>query len=215
METFPIDSWVDAAIKDRRLLTHPFYRRWEAGEVSMLELKSYAEQYRHFEKYLPGFLAEVVSLLPDGPGRALVQENLDDELGDPIPHVELFEQFAGAVGAEAQPPSPATTHLLATYDALLFEGPESALAGFLAYESQAAEVAANKAEGLRKHYGLGSRAVAFWDHHARVDIEHREWTLQAVADAATNAPQIEAALRDAADAWWAFLDEREVLAGAA
>ena len=97
----------------------------------MLELKSYAEQYRHFEKYLPGFLAEVVSLLPDGPGRALVQENLDDELGDPIPHVELFEQFAGAVGAEAQPPSPATTHLLATYDALLFEGPESALAGFL------------------------------------------------------------------------------------
>ena len=181
----------------------------------MLELKSYAEQYRHFENYLPGFLTEIVSLLPEGPGRALVQANLDDELGDPIPHVELFEQFADAVGADDKRPSPATGHLLVTYEALLFEGPESGLAGFLAYESQAAEVAANKADGLRKHYGLNSKAVAFWDHHARVDIEHREWTRQAVADSATNAPQIQAALRDAADAWWAFLDEREVLASAA
>jgi pyrroloquinoline-quinone synthase len=210
-----IDLSVDAVLRDRRLLTHPFYRRWEAGEVSMRELASYAAQYRHFENYLPGFLAELASSLPVGPARSLVRANLEDELGDPVPHTELFEKFADAVGAAPQEPSPAMTRLLATYRELLGEDPESALAGFLAYEAQAAEVASNKADALRAHCGLDDRGAAFWDHHARVDVEHREWTRDALALSTTDAPRVEAALRRAADAWWAFLDEREGLASAA
>lgn len=215
MQTSQIDVWVDSALEGRRLLTHPFYRRWEAGEVTTRELAAYAAQYRHFEVHLPDFLASLVSALPDGPARTLVQANLDDELGDPVPHAELFEQFAGSVGAASEEISPAMARLLKTYDELLGEDAESGLAGFLAYEAQAAEVARNKADTLRQHYGLDTRAVAFWDHHARVDVEHREWTREALALSMTDASRTKAALRKAADAWWMFLDEREILSNAA
>ena len=40
-------------LSDRQLMDHPFYRRWEAGELSRDELTSYAEQYRHFEAMMP------------------------------------------------------------------------------------------------------------------------------------------------------------------
>ncbi len=183
--------------------------------MSKRELASYAAQYRHFEQYLPHFLAELVSALPVGPARTLVQANLDDELGDPVPHTDLFEEFATAVGATTEEASPAMAELLATYDQLLDNDPESALAGFLAYESQAAEVASNKAGTLREHYGINGRGAAFWEHHARVDVEHRQWTRDALALSTSDTHRIESSLRSAADAWWAFLDEREVLATAA
>ncbi|MGB9111753.1 MAG: iron-containing redox enzyme family protein [Acidimicrobiales bacterium] len=210
-----IDASVDSVLQGRRLLTHPFYRRWEAGRVSKPELASYAAQYRHFEQYLPHFLAELASALPDGPARTLVQANLGDELGDPIPHTALFEEFATAVGATVQEASPAMAQLLATYDEMLDMDPQSALAGFLAYEMQAAEVASNKAKTLRQHYGIDGRGSAFWDHHARVDVEHRQWMRDALALSTSDTHEIEESLRNAADAWWAFLDEREEFATAA
>ena len=45
--------------------------------------------------------------------------------------------------------------LLGVHEHLLEQGALHALAGFLAYECQAAEVAKAKAEGLRRHYDLG------------------------------------------------------------
>jgi pyrroloquinoline quinone (PQQ) biosynthesis protein C len=99
---------------------------------------------------------------------------------------------------------------LATYDDLLAEGPAAALAGFVAYECQAGEVAQRKAEGLRRWYGLDDDGVAFWAHHARVDIRHGAWARRALASVAGDGQR--PAVRRAADAWWAFLDEREVVA---
>ena len=204
-----VDRVLAAAPADRRLLDHPFYRRWEAGKVSIAELGAYAAQYRHFERYLPAFLSRLASALPEGPARDLVTANLDDEQGDPVPHAELFEHFAAAVAAGADPASPATDELIGTYDDLLSEGPTPALAGFLAYESQAAEIARSKAEGLRRHYQLDDSALRFWDHHAQVDVRHHGWARQALATSARTRDAVETDLRRAADAWWAFLDERE------
>jgi hypothetical protein len=34
------------------------------------------------------------------PGRKPVQANLDDERGNPVPHLARFDQFAEAVGAD-------------------------------------------------------------------------------------------------------------------
>ena len=209
MTTTDLDRAVTAALEDRRLLTHPFYRRWELGEVSVAELASYAAQYRHFEAGLPAFLAGLAGDLPAGPARDLVTANLRDELGDPVAHLELFEHFAGAVGAPVEEPSPAMSALLATYGELRAEGPAAALAGFLAYESQAPEVAASKAQGLRRHYGVDDDGVAFWEHHAEVDARHGAWTADALAATADDPSVVTAASRRAADAWWGFLDERE------
>lgn len=205
---------VGRALEGRWLLDHPFYRRWERGEVSMTELAHYASQYRHFERFLPGFLGRVAEGLPEGPARRFVTANLADEAGDPVPHAERFESFATAVGALEAAPTPATAALLDTYEALLDESPASALAGFVAYESQSADIAASKADGLRRHHHLDDRGVAFWDHHAVVDVTHGAWAREALAASAQEAALSETALRRTADAWWSFLDERDALAGA-
>jgi len=206
---------VTISLADRSLLEHSFYRRWERGEVSIAELANYASQYRHFENYLPGFLESLVAALPEGTSRELVAANLADEMGDPLPHVQLFERFAAAVGAGAAEPSPAMADLLATYDALLDRGPLHGLAGFLAYECQAAGVARSKADGLRRHYGLDEHAISFWEHHAEVDVRHADWAVSALSEISGTTQGLAASLREGADAWWAFLDEREVALQAA
>ena len=210
MITSQIDLALTAALADRRLLDHPFYRRWEAGDVSMAELAAYAAQYRHFESYLPGFLGRLTEALADGPARDLVAANLADEQGDPVAHVELFARFAAGVGAGDERPSPATAALLATYDELLDKDAMSALAGFLAYESQSAEIARTKADGLRRHHGLDEHAVSFWDHHAQADVRHGAWAREALSGSVGADCDVTPDIRRAADAWWTFLDEREL-----
>jgi pyrroloquinoline-quinone synthase len=214
MSTIDLDDAIAGMLTERSLLDHPFYRRWERGEVSMGELASYAAQYRYYEAYLPGFLTRLMAGLPEGPARQLVAANLADEQGDPTPHVELFQRFADAVGAAPDAASPATRALLSTYDELLARSPLAALAGFVAYECQASDVARRKAEGLRRDHGLDEHAVSFWEHHATADVHHGEWMHRALVES-TDAPgQLAPSLRHAADAWWAFLDEREAVAPA-
>lgn len=207
-----VEDVLAAALRGRRLLEHPFYQRWERGQVSMDELGAYAAQYRHFERYLPTFLTRLLSDLPAGSSRELIAANLADEKGDPVPHLEMFERFASAVGAQEATMSSSTMHLLGTYDELLAEAPTAALAGFIAYECQASEISHRKADGLRRFHGLSLGDVSFWEHHAAVDVKHREWTLRAVEDSADDPVSLEACVRRGADAWWAFLDEREAAA---
>ena len=209
MNPSDLDAVLAAVLADRRLLDHPFYRRWGAGDVDMAELSAYAAQYRHFEAALPGYLAKLEAGLPEGPARDAVAANRADELGDPVPHVELFDAFASAVGAAPEQPTAATGALIATYDELVASGAVSGLAGLLAYESQASEVAASKADGLRRHYGLDDAGVRFWEHHSAADARHGAWLRDAVAQQAEDSRATAVAARRAADAWWAFLDERE------
>jgi pyrroloquinoline-quinone synthase len=210
-----VDRIVTLSLADRLLLDHSFYRRWERGEVSIAELANYASQYRHFENYLPKFLERLVVALPEGDSRELVSANLADEMGDPVPHVELFERFASSVGAAAAEPSPAMADLLGTYDDLLDKGALHGLAGFLAYECQAAGVARSKANGLSRHYGLDEYEISFWEHHADVDVRHADWARTALSAIGGTSQGLGASLRRAADAWWAFLDERELALQAA
>jgi pyrroloquinoline-quinone synthase len=215
MDATTIDQTVSDATTGLRLLEHPFYRRWEAGELRFGELEAYAAQYRHFEAALPRFLEGIASSLPEGTALAAVAANLADELGDPVPHLELFDHFAEALGATPAEPTPATADLLAAYDTALAQGPVPALAGLVAYERQAPEVAASKAQGLRAHYGLDGDAVAFWDHHATVDVAHARWTLEALAGLDADTAVVAEASRAVAEAWWSFLDEREAARPAA
>jgi pyrroloquinoline-quinone synthase len=209
-----LDAVLATVLADRRLLDHPFYRRWERGEVSTTELAAYAAQYRYFEGYLPIFLARLVAGLPKGSARDLLAANLADEEGDPIPHLELFESFATAVGATVESASAATSHLLGTYEQLLGQGPLAALAGFVAYESQSSDIAARKAEGLRRYHGLNDHEVSFWEHHAALDARHGEWAQGAMEQYTEDPLNLIPFVRQAANAWWAFLDEREAIAKA-
>jgi len=205
----PFSQVLDEVLADRRLLTHPFYRRWEAGELAPGELSAYAAQYRHFERVLPEVLAEAWSALAEGEAKRTVRANLDDELGVPAPHVALFEDFAAAVGAPDEAPSPATVALVEQYRAASSRGPAALMAALAAYEVQSADIARSKAEGLRARYGLTGTQTRFWDVHAEMDAEHGEWALDALAALGVDPASVRAEARAAAEAWWAFLDERQ------
>jgi pyrroloquinoline quinone (PQQ) biosynthesis protein C len=208
----PIEQALEAALAGRMLLTHPFYLRWEAGELSTGELANYSSQYRHFEAALPGLLKDLSAQLATAgsvAAGAIVSQNLSDELGRPRPHLELFDHFAAAVGGTPAGPTQATDALTSTYTDLVTESAIAGLAGLAAYETQASAIARSKAEGLRLHYGVDEQGTAFWDVHAAMEVEHGDWIVDALACLDAQPGQVEAAARRGADAWWAFLDDRE------
>lgn len=200
-------------LADRQLLHHPFYRRWEAGDLAVAEVAAYAEQYRHLEQVLPDVLERIIPSINQAEARKLVTATLNDERGMPMPHVDLFDEFAAAVGARADTsPTSATAELVDLYWRLVETGPVEALAGIGAYEVQASGIAASKSVGLRTHYGLGCDQTRFWDVHASLEDQHSAWTLCALAAITNDAIRVRRAARASADAWWRFLDEREAAA---
>jgi len=198
------------ALIGRHLLTHPFYRRWEAGTLGEGELAAYAGQYRHIERALPATLASIAEGLPEGPARALVEANLADELGVPAPHALLFESFAQAAGAVPDvAPSAATGALLATIRSASATDPVAALSMVAAYEVQAADIAASKADGLRRHYGFDTDGTRFWDVHTTLELAHADWSTAALSALEADPAVVHTNAAAAAEAWWRFLDERE------
>src|ERR1700722_1486803 len=213
MHPQPIDEVLAEAIVGRRLLTHPFYRRWEAGTLTEGELAAYAEQYRHIERELPVTLAAIADALPPGRARDLVEANLADELGTPEPHTQLFESFARAAGATSDAPAtPSTAALLAVVRTTAANDPVAALAMIAAYEVQAADIAASKGDGLRRHYGFDEEGTRFWDVHRTQEVEHAGWSMEALAALDADLDVVQAAATVSADSWWLFLSEREELA---
>ena len=205
---------VASALEGRRLLDHPFYRRWEAGELAPAELSEYAVHYRAFEAVLPEVLSSVVEVLT-AQGRhdaaGLVSRNLADELGSPESHLALFDGFAAALpdARLADGPGTAARALADTYRALALESPAAVLAGLAAYETQAAAIAASKGDGLRRWYGMDAAGTRFWDVHSTMDADHGEWAVDALALLDADPDDVARSARRAADAWWSLLDERQ------
>ncbi len=202
---------LECAIGEHRLLDHPFYRRWESGELKPGELAGYASQYRHFEEHLPVALAAVAEMLPVGHARDLVLANLSDEIDGPVSHLELFDGFAASVGASQAPAGRAITALIETYDRAISAGVAGGLSAIAAYEVQAGDVAITKSRGLRDHYGVDAPGRSFWDVHAEREDDHARWTAEALSES-DDRDAISLAARQSADAWWSFLDEREEFA---
>ena len=209
-----VQNIVEEVLADKRLLNHPFYRRWEAGELRDGELTAYAEQYRHFEAMFPTFLRRLAESLPEGVARTNVEMNLAAETGSPT-HLELFEAFAAHYGASQVAPSAKMAALLAAYEGVLEAGADTALAGLLAYEAQGDEIARTKAEGLADFYGASEGALEFWREHGDIEGDHSAWTYEALVSRTARREDVVAGLTTVAKAWWEFLDEREELAQAA
>jgi pyrroloquinoline quinone (PQQ) biosynthesis protein C len=210
----PLAEALASALEGRELLRHPFYLRWQAGELAPSELAAYAVNYRAFESALPVVLTAVVEQLRsegEVEAAATVGQNLADELGRPEPHLTLFDRFASAleVQATSTEPGPAAQVLVATYADLVSDGPIAAVAGLAAYETQAAAIATTKADGLRAWYGMDTAGTEFWDVHAGMEADHGDWALDALALLGADPDEVTEAARRGADAWWAFLDERQ------
>src|SRR5881392_4085894 len=85
---------IDEARRRWDVLKHPFYTRWERGELSRRELAFYAGEYRHAVVAI----AEAARAAGD---EAHAREEAE--------HVALWDDFAGAVDADVErPPTPET-----------------------------------------------------------------------------------------------------------
>lgn len=214
----PETSELDRAIQARHLLKHPFYQAWTSGELPMENLRTYAQQYYHFEREFPRYVAGAYAKLTDPVGRRVLLENLQDEEGRDPTHPELWLQFANALGVRRDAvarsrPRPATRALQQAYERFTFDGsaPE-ALGALYSYESIFPAVAAEKSRGLRAHYGLNDpQAHEFFRVHTEADVAHSAAERKLLTEALHRNPRARRAALAAANrtmtAWWRFLDD--------
>ena len=204
---------IDATISNRRMLAHPFYQRWLAGELTRDDLRAYAGQYYKFEAAFPGYLCQVMAKLDTAADRRVLLQNLVDEEGGPETHLELFVRFGRALGLtreelEATPVAPSTQALLDTFARATADGSAAeGLVTLYAYESQAAEVAASKTASLMERYGMeAGDGTAFWSVHAQADELHGAWERELLERIITDPEPVVAAAGRASAALWGFLD---------
>lgn len=172
------------------VLRHPFYTRWERGELTREELGFYAGEYRH-----------AVVALADAAETA--GEHADEERG----HIALWDDFARAAGGDvAQLPRPETEECVRAWDT----GDElESLAVLYTVESAQPEISKTKLTGLRDHYGYADGpATAYFEVHSERDVEHAAEAKQAIEARATpdDTDRMLAAAEAALKGNWTLLD---------
>lgn len=205
---------IERMIDERHLLTHPFYTKWVAGTLPGEALRDYARQYYAFESSFPRFLSALHSRSDRADVRRALLENLWDEEHGEANHAELWLRFAEGLGVAREDVAaaswnPASESLVETYRRACFEDPVPAgVAAIYAYERQVPAVAQAKIEGLARHYGIESGpALAFFETHAVLDIEHADAERRIVAELGPeHEEEVLEATASALDAWWGFLD---------
>jgi len=204
---------IDAAIAEKNLLKHPFYRDWQAGKLSREALQLYAAQYyRHVEAF-PKHL-RVLAARTEGPIRDIVMENLAEEENPERPHPRMWREFAGALGVGEDditccPALPGTQAVVETFREIVGDRPVAeAVAALYAYEAQVPEIATTKIDGLKKFYGVKSpEGLAYFEVHETADKGHREaWRGWLAEHAEGSEEEILATTNVALDALWGVLD---------
>jgi len=206
---------LQARIEKKSLLTHPFYQAWQAGELTIGDLKHYAEQYYLFEDNFPRFLSAIHSRCTDGQVRQDILSNLWDEEHGERNHRAMWLNFSSALGLERDQvelasPDTKTQELLDTYSQVCNNGSfQEGLAAIYAYEAQVPQVATEKIRGLKEFYGFDHpNAIEFFQVHSTLDEGHSATEANAIVvnTHVADEPEVEAALQRALNAWWSFLD---------
>jgi pyrroloquinoline quinone (PQQ) biosynthesis protein C len=146
---------IDAARERWNVLEHPFYTRWEQGDLTRDELALYAGEYRH----------AVVAL-----ARAARTARLHAD--EEAEHISLWDDFASALGGEKREPLPQTRCCASAWAA--GEDELGAAAILYAIESGQPAISETKLRGLVDHYGFTqeSPATAYFELHSERDHEH-------------------------------------------
>jgi pyrroloquinoline-quinone synthase len=175
----PFLDRIDALVAEKSLLRHPFYQAWTRGELTAEVLREYATQYYHHVEAFPTYLSALHSHTAEAATRRHILANLNDEEAGSPNHLELWLQFARAVGAaEADvknaPAWPETAQLVAKFRHICQErSTAEGVAALYAYESQIPSVAESKIDGLKRFYGIEQpEALQYFRVHIEADREH-------------------------------------------
>ncbi|HVY12299.1 MAG TPA: CADD family putative folate metabolism protein [Alphaproteobacteria bacterium] len=201
------------AIKDRHLLSHPFYQAWTEGRLTKMQLQEYAVAYKPFVEAFPRFVSAVHSRCEDAKQREELLENLMDEEGKTgrgPAHPILWQDFIdGLGGKEAAGADAAGVKARDTYLRLTQSSYEEGLCALYAYEYQTPAISGTKIEGLKKFYNIDdARTLEFFRTHEIADVYHSR-TCEQIIDAIPADKQAAAlkAAREASEALWNFLSE--------
>jgi pyrroloquinoline-quinone synthase len=189
---------LEEARKRWNVLEHPFYTRWEKGELTSDELGYYAGQYRHAVVALAQTAAQAADADPSA------REHADDEEA----HIELWEDFARAAGAATDSAPRAETQ--ECVQAWTRGDGLEALAILYAVESGQPAISSTKLTGLVEHYGYtpDSPATAYFRLHAELDHEHADEARRLIEEHATpeDEDRLLAAAAGALQGNWRLLD---------
>ena len=184
---------LDAARARWDVLKHPFYLRWECGELSRDELGFYAGEYRR----------AVVAL-----AHTAAAGGSEEHAAEECAHVDLWDDVAAALDATLdREPTAETRECVAAWTC---DDPLEAAAIMYAVESSQPAISRTKLTGLVEHYGFrpDSHAAAYFALHAERDHEHAaeaRSTLESGAHAA-DAERLVAAAEAALAGNWHLLD---------
>ena len=214
---------VDTIISAKHLLKHPFYQAWTNGQLTLNDLREYAEQYFHHVLAEPTYLSAVHYNTPhqhlennsgDISARQHILQNLIDEEFGENHHPALWKRFAKALGASDisltnAKALPETQALVDTFRSICIKQPFYAgLAALYAFESQVPAIAEAKIDGLQKFYPMEARDYDFFTVHQEADQHHSatEWQLiERFADTPEKQAEVLQAVEQASDALWNFL----------
>src|SRR5216683_2056443 len=142
---------IDEARTRWNVLDHPFYLRWERGELSRDDLAFYAGEYRH-----------AVVALADAAAAGGDAEHAAEESA----HIDLWDRFAAALDARLdREPTGETRECAAAWRA---EDSLEARAVLYAVESGQPAISQTKLTGLVDHYGFtaGSKSTEYFELHS-------------------------------------------------
>lgn len=205
---------IDARIRERSILKHPFYQAWKMGGLSRAGLLEYAKQYYKHVAAFPAYLSAVHSQMESGGDRRAVLQNLVDEEHGERNHLELWLQFAQALGVSRQEvydakATDSTKNFVDAFKQLAQSSPAEGIAALYAYESQIPAVSEEKMRGLKQFYGVSDeKGLEYFTVHAAADVEHAAAERKLLKRLAVNEEtkqKMLAAVDKALDAYWQML----------
>jgi pyrroloquinoline-quinone synthase len=183
---------IDEARARWNVLDHPFYLRWERGDLTRDDLAYYAGEYRH-----------AVVALADAAAVGGDAEHAAEEKA----HIDLWDDFAAAleVPLDREP----STETRECAEAWRPEDSLGARAVLYAVESGQPDISRTKLTGLVDHYGLtaGSKATEYFELHSDRDHDHAAASAKVLREAAPEeADRLVAAAESALKGNWRLLD---------
>lgn len=197
---------IEAARQRHDVLTHPFYARWSAGDLSREELASYSGQYRHAVEAIADLSTYAAERLPE-------HGDLAGHAEEEHAHVALWDGFVEAVGGETSAaPTVETESCVEVWSDR--DGTLQALARLYAIESGQPAISETKLDGLREHYGIESEhGTRYFTVHRGRDIEHAaegRVLLGEMIESPEDEDLVVAAAERAFEANWRLLDGVEL-----
>jgi pyrroloquinoline-quinone synthase len=212
---------LDRARAARDVLEHPFYQRWNAGELDEAELAVYAGEYRHAVVALAH-----ASVLAADRAPADHVAGLRRHAREEAAHVEMWDEFARAAGrapgVEGRAPLEQTRACAQawTHGTSVLEH----LAVLYVLEASQPEISRTKVAGLVAHYGYHPEgpATEYFRVHSELDREHAnaaraliEELIERAPDPAAEADRMVHCAEAALEGNWLLLDGVQAAASAA